>query len=237
MEDVVVPVRRVVQRDPGAVDHLAPSVAEQAPVEQQLGRPRGGLSRVGVAGGDRVYSCSATSASATRGRRVPRPRAHVAVPAAVGPLRSQKQVDQRPHPRIRRESEPAAHCLRVALLRRAAAHAARDGADERVVLGAVEPCELVIDHPTEVRVVRRDLQLDKDISRQCAPSTSGRGASPAARKPASMRVATRPRSVRSWAPRSALERAARGSSRHVAGRRRRHSWGAAIRGPSPRTRR
>src|SRR3989442_6204978 len=95
MEEVVVPVVRPVDALPLRVDRLACGRRSVEPmIEQELARSMRGLECVAVARGAVILDQAPNRGKALVKRRPPCARVDVAVPAAVGPLRSKKNVDE-----------------------------------------------------------------------------------------------------------------------------------------------
>ena len=115
-EEVVVPVRGPVQVQDLGVDYIAVGAASEDPMlEEQFGpaasrRLRPGVSRRRVVRGE-----AADGGDGLVERRVGRGRPRIAVPAAIGLLRTQQRLYERARTVVVREAQPGAHEQRVAL--------------------------------------------------------------------------------------------------------------------------
>jgi hypothetical protein len=92
-------------------------------------------------------------------RRVRRLRPHVAVPAAVGPLPSDKRLSQQADPRVGCQPQICADRERVALLRGATPCPARDNGDPGPVRRAGEPSQDAVNQRQQPSVLGSNAEV------------------------------------------------------------------------------
>ena len=129
--------------------------------EEELGRPISGGVRCYVGGYTNILGQPPQGPDGFVKGGMGRPCSRVAVPPAVGPLRSQHGVHKRPHPRITGSPQTATDCHPESLLCGVLANPPVHGADRPNVLGAQEPSQhLLVGRPRR-GMTRRDGQLDQ----------------------------------------------------------------------------